>query len=93
MTMVAKDPGTRIDFEFDWAAAYPDGQAVLASDWEVAPTDEGGVTVAAAAHDLTRTTATLAGGIAGRVYRVTNRVTLSDGQIDERSVAVRVEER
>lgn len=28
MTMVVKDPGTRIDFEFDWAAAYPGGQAV-----------------------------------------------------------------
>ena len=93
MTMIAKDPGTRIDYEFDWAAAYPDGQAVLVSDWIVAPDEAGGVTAPAAAHDLTRTTVTLAGGIAGRVYRVTNRVTLSDGQIDERSVTMRVEER
>lgn len=93
MTMVAKDPGTRIDFEFDWAAAYPDGQAVLASDWSAEPDEAGGVTVVAAAHDLTRATVTLAGGIAGRVYRVINRVTLSDGQIDERSAIVRVEER
>jgi hypothetical protein len=93
MAMIAKDPGTRIDFEFDWAAAYPDGQAVLASEWSVAPVEADGVAIAAAAHDLTQTTATLAGGIAGRVYRVTNRVTLSDGQIDERSAAVRVEER
>ncbi|MBR2174151.1 hypothetical protein [Sphingopyxis sp.] len=93
MTMMVKDPGSRIDYEFDWGAAYADGQAVLASAWLVAPDEDGGVAVAAAAHDLTRTTATLAGGIAGHVYRVTNRVTMSDGQIDERSMTVRVEER
>ncbi|HMN53977.1 MAG TPA: hypothetical protein PKC32_07290 [Sphingopyxis sp.] len=93
MTMIAKDPGTRIEFEFDWAAAYPDGQVVFASEWSVAPEEAEGVTAAAVAHGLTRTTVTLAGGVAGRVYRVTNRVTLSDGQVDERSATVRVEER
>ncbi len=93
MTMMVKDPDSRIDFEFDWAVAYPDGQAVIASAWTVVPDEAGGVTVAGAAHDLMRATATLAGGVAGRVYRVTNRVTLSDGQIDERSMTVRVEER
>ena len=34
-----------------------------------------------------------AGGREGVSYRVTNRVTLSDGQIDERSLMVRVEQR
>ena len=93
MTMVVKDPGTRIDFEFDWAAAYPGGQAVVASDWTVEPVEDGGVTVVGAAHDLMEVTVTLAGGVAGHVYRVTNRVTMSDGQIDERSMTMRVEER
>lgn len=93
MALLVKDPDARIDYEFDWAAAYPDGQAVMASGWTVAPADSDGIAVAAAAHDLTRTTATLTGGVAGRVYRVTNRVTMSDGQIDERSMTIRVEER
>ena len=93
MTMMVKDPDSRIDFEFDWAVAYPDGQAVTASAWAVVPGEAGGVAIAGGAHDLMRATATLAGGVAGRVYRVTNRVTLSDGQIDERSMTVRVEER
>jgi hypothetical protein len=51
------------------------------------------VIVVGAAHDLLEVTVTLAGGIAGHVYRVTNRVTMSDGQIDERSMTMRVEER
>lgn len=93
MTMMVKDPDSRIDFELDWAAAYPGGQAVTASVWTVIPDEAGGVAVAAAAHDLRQATVTLAGGVVGRVYRVTNRVTLSDGQIDERSMTVRVEER
>ncbi|NIJ39321.1 hypothetical protein FHR22_004068 [Sphingopyxis panaciterrae] len=93
MAMMVKDPGTRIDIEFDWAAAYPDGQAVMTSEWAVAPEAPDGVALAGAAHDLVRATATLAGGVAGRVYRVSNRVTMSDGQIDERSLTVRVEER
>ena len=93
MTLVVKDPDSRIDYEFDWGAAYPGGQAVVASDWIAAPAEADGVAVVAAAHDLARTTATLAGGAAGRVYRVTNRVTMSDGQVDERSMTVRVEER
>ena len=93
MTMMVKDPDTRIDFEIDWALAYPDGQAVVASLWAVAPEEVEGVSVAGSAHDLMQTTVTLAGGVAGHVYRVTNRVTLSDGQIDERSMTIRVEER
>ncbi len=93
MVMMVKDPDSRIDFEFDWAIAYPDGQAVLASSWTVVPGEAGGVAVAAAGNDLMQSTVTLAGGVAGHVYRVTNRVTLSDGQIDERSMTVRVEER
>lgn len=93
MTLVVKDPGTRIDFEFDWAAAYPGGPAVIASEWAVEPVEEGGVTVVGVTHDLMEVTVTLAGGIAGHVYRVTNRVTMSDGQIDERSMTMRVEER
>lgn len=93
MTMMVKDPGSRIDFEFDWVTAYPDGQALVSSAWAVVPVEAGGIEVAAMAHDLMQSTATLAGGIAGRVYRVTNRVTMSDGQIDERSMTLRVEER
>ncbi|MBB5705422.1 hypothetical protein [Sphingopyxis panaciterrulae] len=93
MTMLVKDPGTRIDYEFDWGAAYPAGQAIVESDWTVAPDEAGGIAVAATAHDLLCATAALTGGIVGRVYRVTNRVTLSDGQIDERSMSLRVEER
>lgn len=91
--LVIKDPGARVDYAFDWGDAYLDGQVIVAADWTVDPVVAGGVTIAAQSHDLLRCAATLAGGAAGALYRVTNRVTLSDGQIDERSIMLRVEER
>lgn len=92
MSLILKDTQARIDHAFDWTG-YLDGQAIAESTWEAAPEEAGGVAVEAAAFDLGRSSARLTGGIAGRVYRVTNRVTLSDGQEDERSLTVRVEER
>ena len=91
--LVIKDPGARVDYAFDWGDAYVDDQVLVAASWTVEPEGAGGIIVSAASHDLLRCAATLEGGEAGGVYRVTNRVTLSDGQIDERSLTVRVEER
>lgn len=84
MALAVKDPGARIDFEFDWGEAYPGGQAVVASSWTVAPELAGGVMIAASAHDLMRATAQLAGGVAGQVYRVTNRVTMTARSTNDR---------
>ena len=46
----------------------------------------------ASAFEGLRTSARVSGGLIGRLYRLTNRVTLSDGQVDARSVTFRVEE-
>ena len=57
------------------------------------PAEGGGVAVEADAVDGLRSSVRLGGGRIGRLYRITNRVTLSDGQVDERSIHIRVEER
>ena len=93
MSLMIKDPGGRIDYAFDWAAAYLDGQVIAASSWAVEPVEAGGVTVDSHAFDTVRTSARLSGGREGVSYRVTNRVTLTDGQADERSLTLRVEQR
>ena len=93
MGLFLKDPGAEIDYAIDWAAGYLDGQTVFASSWLVAPVEPGGITLLTQATAPTRSVATLAGGIPGHVYRVTNRVTLSDGRRDERTLSLRVEQR
>jgi hypothetical protein len=92
MSLYLKDPQARIDHAIDWSA-YLDGQSVVASQWSVSPEAADGIAVEAHAFDPLRTSVRLGGGAVGRLYRVTNRVTLSDGQWDERSIRFRVEER
>ena len=93
MNYYLKDPSGVLDYSFDWGAGYLDAQTVSASAWAVSPAETGGVTVVSSASLPTRTSARLGGGVRGRVYRVTNRVTFSDGRIDERLVVLRVEDR
>lgn len=93
MAVMLKDPGARLVHGVEWGTAYLDGQYLAASSWSVEPDEAGGVTIDGHSFDPVRTSATLAGGREGVSYRVTNRVTLSDGQVDERSLMVRVEQR
>lgn len=92
MNLNIKDPQARIDHAIDWSA-YLAGQNIVASQWSVSPQEAGGVTIVLATYEPQRSSARLEGGMAGRLYRVTNRVTLSDGQVDDRSIIFRVEER
>ena len=93
MNYYLKDPGAQIDYSFDWSAGYLNGQTVSASAWSATPVEPGGVSIATNVVSPTQTSALVSGGIAGRVYRVSNRVTFSDGRIDERQVVLRVEDR
>lgn len=93
MSFYLKDPGSRIDYAIDWGAFYLEGQVVAGSAWSVFPVETGGILVDATSFDLSRTAATLSGGVAGHVYSLSNRVTLSDGRVDERSITLRVEDR
>ncbi len=93
MGFYLKDPGAAIDYTVDWAAGYLAGAEILASHWSVEPFEDGGVIVAADAREAGRTAATLEGGLAGHIYRVCNRIEMSDGRNDERSLVIRVEQR
>ncbi len=91
MTIFVKDPAAVIDYAVDWSAGYLTGQVIAASAWIVAPA--GSVAVVADRFEPGRAIATLSGGQAGSVYRITNRVTFSDGRIDDRTLVLRVEDR
>lgn len=92
MSYYLKDPASRVDYAIDWLA-FLSGQTIAASAWAVVPAEEGGLVVDEERAELTRTAARFSGGIVGRVYTVSNLVTLSDGCIDERSICLRVEQR
>lgn len=93
MSFYLKDPGSRVDYAIEWGGAYLGERVLAGSGWSVAPAEAGGIGVEGSSFGLTRTAVTLEGGIAGHIYSVTNRVTLSDGRVDERSITIRVEDR
>lgn len=93
MTLLLKDPDAELDYAVDWGAEYLGSDALAQSEWEVAPDEVGGVTVLASDFDLLIATVKAGGGIPGRLYRLTNRVVLASGLIDNRSITLRVEER
>jgi hypothetical protein len=93
MGFYLKDPGASIDYAVDWGAGYLAGETIAESLWSVEPEEAGGLTVTSSVREATRTAAQLTGGIAGHVYRVANRVTLSSGRSDERSLTIRADER
>ena len=93
MSLFVKDPDSRIDYRVDWGAAYLGANLIAASQWQVVPQEQDGLAIAASSHDGVSTLASLTGGREGCSYALTNRVTLTNGEIDERSIAIRVEQR
>jgi hypothetical protein len=92
-----KDPGARVDYAVDWDAGYLTRNGVTltiaASAFSVTPVEPGGVTIASQSFTAGKTNVVLIGGIAGHLYQITNNITMSNGNTDERSLLIRVENR
>lgn len=94
MTLFLKDPGASLVHSVNWDAGYLAGRRIVTSTWSVMPA-AGNTPLAIDQAEVAggQTRAKLTGGQAGKLYRVTNRIMLSDGGTDERTLLVRVEDR
>ena len=93
MTLLLKEPSAALDYSVDWGTDYLAGDALADSGWTVEPVEAGGLSVVSSGFDLLAAVVTVAGGLPGRIYRLTNRVTTAAGLTDARSIMVRVEKR
>lgn len=94
MNYLLKDPGAALDYSIDWGADYLGaGELLAASLWSVVPDETGGINIAGSDFDASTSTVKAAGGVAGRLYRLVNRITTGADRVDERSILVRVEDR
>jgi hypothetical protein len=93
MTLLMKDPASVLDYAIDWGAEYLDGDLLAASAWSISPEEGDGVAIVGSDFDAGTTTVKAAGGVAGRLYTLTNQVTLDSGRVDIRSIVLRVEKR
>ena len=93
MTFLLKDPDALLDYSVDWGADYLAGDVLTESSWTVSPAESGGVSIVSNRFDLLLSTVQVAGGTAGRIYRLTNHVATAEGREDSRSIVLRVEKR
>lgn len=93
MTLLLKDPAATLDYSVDWGADYLTGDVLTESSWTVVPAEPGGLSIMSSRFDLLTSTVQVGGGIAGRIYRLTNLVVTAEGREDSRSIMLRVEKR
>lgn len=100
--LIVKDPSDSIWLCFDWDAEHlAEGVTIEESAFtiEALEHDDGSPAAAltSASEDIVsddrKTQALIAVGTLGALYRINNEIHSSDGQIKERSILVRVEER
>jgi len=91
MNVFAKDPSAVVEFSHDWGESYlRSGEALTVSSWSV---DPAGLTVDSSSYTASLASVTLSGGSPGKLYRVSNAVTTTDGRVEERAIAIRVQQR
>jgi hypothetical protein len=93
MSFLLKDPEAALDYGVDWGTEYLSGDVLASSSWSVSPDEPGGASIAGSSFDLLVATVQVAGGLPGKIYRVTNHVTTESGREDSRSIMLRVEKR
>ncbi len=83
-----KDPNATLDYTVDWTE-YLDDDTIVGAVWTV-PSP-----LVNEAESYTTKTATvwISGGVVGVEYKVTCRITTTQGRIDDRTIKIEVRER
>lgn len=81
------DPDAKLDYTVDWSDWLAAGDEIATSSWII----PAGLTQASPSpsHDGSKATVWISGGTAGQVYIVTNRITTTGGRTEDRSFALR----
>jgi hypothetical protein len=94
MTLLLKDPDAVLDYAIDWGAEYlADGDPIAESRWSITPDEPDGISITDSGFDERISSVTVADGLRGRLYRLSNHVVTQSGRIDDRSIVLRVEKR
>lgn len=73
-----QDPVSTLDYNIDWTA-WLNGDVISASTWTTHPD----LTASSPSFSNSITTIFLAGGTAGKTYKVKNKITTSAGRVEE----------
>lgn len=80
-----KDPDATLDWIFDWIDWLAEAETITSATFIVDP----GITIELEQSTTKTATVWLSGGTESQVYRVTCRITTSEGRTDDRSFTLR----
>jgi hypothetical protein len=80
-----KDPDATLDWIFDWNLWLGEFETITDAEFIVDP----GITVVTETFTQKTATVWLSGGTEGQVYKITCRITSSEGRTDDRSFTLR----
>ena len=83
-----KTPESVLDYTFDWTAWLASGEAITSSS----VTPASGVAVVSSVASATTVTATLSGGTAGQLARITCLISTSQGRTEEAAIYLQITE-
>jgi len=83
-----KDPNATLDYEVDWAK-WLGTDTITASTWAAGA----GITVSSSTNTTTTATVWLSGGTVDTDYTIVNHITTTAGRIDDRTFAIRVQQK
>lgn len=87
--LYSKDPQAVLKYTVDWSDWLAVSETISTSSF----TAPAGITKDAEVNTTTTGTVTLSGGTVGTTYRIVHQITTNQGQTDQRSFDIRVEER
>jgi hypothetical protein len=83
------DPNSRIDYTINWASWLAAGETISSVVWEV-PSP---LVKVSQVNTTTAATARIEGGEVGNTYEVVCRITTNLGQIEDRTIKLKVKEK
>lgn len=96
LARATKDPNASLPYSIDWTAWLADltGESIGSASWAIDDPPDASMTLGASGTSGAVATVVVNGGTVGETYRVRCRITTSpSGHIDDRTIAIRVEER
>ena len=85
-----KDPDSNKDYSIDWSDWLLTGRTIVNSTWTISPV--GSITIGSTLIQGSITTFWASGGTAGVNVQITNRITDSDGRVEERTKILVIED-
>lgn len=84
-----KDPGATLDYSFDWTDWLGASETITATSWTV----PAGLTKVSESNSSYVSTCRISGGTLNTSYTVTCQITTNEGEIDQRSLQLVVQDR